>query len=79
MPTWEERQADEAQIRRRWDPAAVVAACGPEGQAMVAVVDAVSSLDRSQAEALDAAYWSTRAAAGSAGWPGLVEAWERAF
>ncbi len=46
---------------------------------MVAVVDAVSSLDRSQAEALDAAYWSTRAAAGSAGWPGLVEAWERAF
>jgi len=43
---------------------------------MVAVVDAIPVMDRSGAEALERAYWSTREAAEAAG---VVEAWERAF
>jgi len=76
VPTWEERQADEAQVRRRWDRQGVLDGCGPVGEAMVRVVDAIPNLDRPRAEALEAAYWSTREAAEAAG---VVEAWERAF
>jgi len=43
---------------------------------MVRVVDAIPNLDRPRAEALEAAYWSTRDAAEAAG---VVQAWERAF
>jgi len=43
---------------------------------MIRVVDAIPDLDRARAEALEAAYWSTRQAAEAAG---VVGAWERAF
>ena len=76
MPTWEEREAREAQIKARWDREAVLTGCGSVGPRMVAVVQAIWDLDRSRAQALDAAYWATLSAAGEAG---VLEAWERAF
>lgn len=76
MPTWEEREAREAEIRARWDAEAVRDGCGSLGPRMLAVVRAIGDLDRSRAEALDAGYWKTRAEADAAG---VVEEWERAF
>ena len=76
MPTWEEREAREGQIKARWDREAVLTGCGSVGPRMVAVIQAVWDLDRPRAEALEAGYWSTRAEAEAAG---VVEDWERAF
>lgn len=76
MPTWEEREEREAQVKARWDRDGVLAGCGSVGPRMVSVVQAIWDLDRSRAEALDAAYWKTRAEAEQAG---VVQEWERAF
>lgn len=76
MPTWEEREAREAQIKARWDPEGVRAGCGSVGPRMLAVIQAIWGLDRSRAEALDAGYWATQVEAEEVG---LLKDWERAF
>ena len=76
MPTWEEREAREAQIKARWDHEAVLAGCGSVGPRMLGVIQAIWDLDRPRAEALDAGYWATLAEAQEAG---VVKDWERAF
>lgn len=76
MPTWEERQDHEAEIRRRWDRATVLSECGAVGRAMVAVVDAVPTLDEEGCRRLEEAYVATHEEAEAAGATGELE---RAF
>lgn len=54
----------------------MLSGCGSVGARMVAVVDAVTSMERPQAVALESAYWTTREAAGGSG---VEKAWEQAF
>lgn len=79
MATWEEREAHEAETRRRWDRDGLVAACGSIGRRMVEVVEAVDGLEWDGCSALDAAYWSVRAEVEAERGPAGVEEWERAF
>jgi len=76
VPSPEEREAHEAEIRRRWDAQALLSEGGATGADMAAVIDAILRLDLEACRRLEQAYWDTRELAGAAG---VAEEWERAF
>jgi len=77
MARSDEEQAElDAEVRRRYDPDALVRRAGDVGAAMVAVVDAAASLTDDQRRTLHEAYEATVPEMLAAG---LHDQWERAF